>query len=95
VPTLLQGFDTIVGASGAFLSGGQRQRVAIARALIRDPNILILDEATSALDSSSEKRVYAALEERSGDRTTIIIKHRISSIKETDKIIVIGHGKVL
>lgn len=95
IQSLPKGFDTIVGASGAFLSGGQRQRVAIARSLIRDPKVLVLDEATSALDSTSERRVYAALKKMRGDRTTIIIAHRLSSIKDADKIVVMGSGRVL
>lgn len=95
IEALPKGFNTVVGTAGAFLSGGQRQRVAIARALIRDPKVLILDEATSALDSSSEKRVYEALDTKRGERTLIIIAHRISSIKNSDKIIVMGHGRVL
>ena len=95
IEALPKGFNTKVGTSGAFLSGGQRQRIAIARALIRDPKVLILDEATSALDSSSEKRVYSALADKKGKRTTIVIAHRISTIKDADKIVVMGTGRVL
>lgn len=89
------GFATLVGERGIQLSGGQRQRIAIARAILRDPDLLILDEATSALDSVSEKEVQKALEELMKDRSTLVIAHRLSTVKKAHKIAVIIDGSVV
>ena len=89
-----EGYDTKVGERGAGLSGGQRQRVAIARALLTNPKILIFDEATSALDYESERVVMKNLENIAGERTMIIIAHRLVTVEKCDKIIVLDHGKI-
>ena len=95
IRALPKGFDTIIGENGALLSGGQRQRLAIARALIKNAPILLLDEATSALDSESERQVQAALQTLMRGRTTIVVAHRLSTIENADRIVVMGHGKIL
>ncbi|WP_375175318.1 ABC transporter ATP-binding protein [Pseudooceanicola sp.] len=92
---LPQGLDSPVGPRGSNLSGGQRQRVAIARALLRDTPILLLDEATSALDAESEKVVQDALDRLSHGRTVIVIAHRLSTVREADKIVVMDGGRVI
>lgn len=94
VEAMPEGWDTIVGERGARLSGGQRQRLAIARALIRDPRVLVLDEATSALDSSSESAVKVALERLKAGRTTLVVAHRLSTVRSADRIVVVQGGKI-
>ncbi|WP_211267086.1 ABC transporter ATP-binding protein [Nonomuraea candida] len=90
-----QGWDTVVGERGARLSGGQRQRLAIARALVRDPRILLLDEATSALDSESEELVREALARLMRGRTTLVVAHRLSTVRQADRIVVFDRGRVV
>jgi ATP-binding cassette subfamily B protein len=84
-----------MGEGGARLSGGQRQRMAIARAILRDAPLLLLDEATSALDAESERLVQGALERLVVDRTTIVIAHRLATVRTADRIIVMDHGRIV
>jgi subfamily B ATP-binding cassette protein MsbA len=95
VATMPEGFETRVGPSGGRLSGGQRQRVALARALLRNPRILLLDEATSALDAESEALVQAALTTMRQGRTTIIVAHRLSTVRDADLVVAMADGRVV
>lgn len=95
IAALPQGYDTRVGPGGGRLSGGQRQRVALARALLRDPRILLLDEATSALDTENEAAVQVALARLRRGRTTIVIAHRLSTVRDADQVVAMEHGRAI
>ena len=95
IDSFADGFETIVGERGVQLSGGQRQRIAIARAILRDPKLLILDEATSALDTESERLVQDALEKVMKGRTTLVIAHRLSTVRNVDQVVVLQQHRVL
>ncbi len=92
---LPQGYDTYVGERGVMLSGGQKQRIAIARAILRDAPVLLLDEATSALDAESERAVQDAVDILAQGRTTIVVAHRLATVKKADRILVFDHGNVV
>jgi ATP-binding cassette, subfamily B, bacterial HlyB/CyaB len=92
---LPRGYDTLVGERGAGLSGGQRQRIAIARALVMDPHILIFDEATSALDYESERLIQMNMREIAKNRTVLIIAHRLSAVRQADRILTIERGRLI
>ncbi|HRP12559.1 MAG TPA: ABC transporter ATP-binding protein, partial [Terricaulis sp.] len=95
IMALPQGYDTIAGERGANLSGGERQRIALARAFLRDAPILLLDEATSALDAESEARVQEALKRLAKGRTTLVIAHRLSTVRDADRILVLEGGRIV
>ena len=95
VADLPKGWETMVGEGGHRLSGGQRQRVAIARAVLKDAPLLVLDEATSAVDNETEAALQRSIERISRDRTTIVIAHRLSTVRHADRILVLEEGKVV
>ncbi|MCU0801837.1 MAG: ABC transporter transmembrane domain-containing protein [Rhodobacteraceae bacterium] len=95
IVALPQGYDSALGERGVMLSGGQKQRIAIARAILRDAPVLLLDEATSALDAESEAAVQAAVEQLSQGRTTLVVAHRLATVKRADRIIVFEHGRIV
>jgi ATP-binding cassette subfamily B protein len=90
-----EGYNTLVGERGYRLSGGEKQRIAIARVLLKDPKVLILDEATSSLDTQSERLVQAALDSASANRTTLAIAHRLSTVVNADRIMVVSGGRIV
>jgi ATP-binding cassette subfamily B protein/subfamily B ATP-binding cassette protein MsbA len=92
---LLHGYETVVGERGATLSGGERQRLSIARALLRDAPVLILDEPTSALDATTEASVLEAMRRLMAGRTTLMIAHRLSTVREADRIVVLERGQII
>ena len=95
IQALPEGYDTFLGEKGARLSGGQRQRIAIARAVLKDPSVLLLDEATSSLDAESERLVQNALDTLQKDRTTLVIAHRLATVLDADRIVVLNEGRVM
>ena len=95
IETLPNGYDTVVGERGVKLSGGQKQRIAIARVFLKNPPLLILDEATSALDTANEIVVGKALDDLAEGRTTVVVAHRLTTVRNANEIFVVGQGKIL
>jgi ATP-binding cassette subfamily C protein len=95
VENMAAGLDTIIGRSGVRLSGGQRQRLAIARMILSDPKVVILDEATSALDTETEARLHDAMHAFLQNRTTLIIAHRLSAVRQADRVLVFDAGQII
>jgi len=95
IEALSDGYDTIVGERGTGLSGGQKQRLSLARALLKDPSILILDDTTSAVDMETEYKIQQDLQKVGTNKTTFIIAHRVSSVKDADLILVLNKGEII
>ena len=95
VSELPEGYDTVIGERGVRLSGGQRQRIGIARALYRDPSVIVFDEATSALDNATERAVMEAIYRLSGEKTVLLVAHRLSTVRPSDAIYVLSGGHVV
>jgi ATP-binding cassette subfamily B protein len=95
IAALPQGFDTVVGERGQRLSGGQRQRIALARAILKDPPVLVLDEATASVDNETEAAIQRSLEHITACRTTLVIAHRLSTVRHADRIVVLDHGRIV
>ena len=95
IRSMPQGYDTVVGERGVGLSGGQKQRLSLARALADDPSILIMDDTTSAVDMETEAEIQKHLKEMDGGKTIVAIAHRISSVKDSDLILVLEHGRIV
>jgi len=95
IKSLPDGFDTEIGERGVTLSGGQRQRIAIARAIVRNPRILIMDEATSSLDAAMEQHIQESMQRAMEGRTSLVIAHRLSTVRNADRIIVLEGGKIV
>ncbi|MDU1038047.1 MAG: ATP-binding cassette domain-containing protein, partial [Bifidobacterium longum] len=95
IRSMPQGYDTVVGERGVGLSGGQKQRLSLARALADNPSILIMDDTTSAVDMETEAEIQKRLKEMDGGKTIVAIAHRISSVKDSDLILVLEHGRIV
>jgi ATP-binding cassette subfamily B protein len=95
IEALPDGYDTLVGERGQRLSGGQRQRIALARAILKDPPVLILDEATAAVDNETEAAIQRSLDRLTADRTTLVIAHRLSTVRHADRIVVLEQGRLV
>jgi len=95
INTLPDGYDTVVGERGQRLSGGQRQRIALARAILKDAPVLVLDEATSAVDNDTEAAIQRSLARITRDRTTVVIAHRLSTVRHADRIVVMDSGRIV
>jgi ATP-binding cassette subfamily B protein len=95
IAALPQGYDTVVGERGQKLSGGQRQRISLARAILRDPAILVLDEATSAVDNETEAAIQRSLAHVTKGRTSLVVAHRLSTVRDSDRIWVLEAGKII
>ena len=95
IQALPDGYNTVVGERGIRLSGGQRQRIALARAILKDPPVLILDEATASVDNETEAAIQRSLERITRHRTTIVVAHRLSTVRHADRIVVLDHGQLV